>query len=119
MRNERADVLQNRGEREDMDLARQILQPHIEFAEELRQMRHLLRQQQRELEARRDAPPRRADDGAGMLNGLVHGLQPLKIDVRSPKFENKLATNPLKRVDEAFKIFIVENALDGRAKICF
>lgn len=123
-----------RNERVDIELARQIIQPHNAhnaLVEELQQMRHMLQQQQRQLDALRAAPPRRVEDNAGMLNGLVHGFQSLKLDVKSPKFDNELLTNPrafvnqleeyflLKRVDEAFKIFIVENALDGRSKIWF
>lgn len=62
-----------------------------------------------------------------MLNGLLHGIQSMNINIKPPRFGNDLMANPsefvrqvkkyfvVKKVSDETKLLLLETLLDGRA----
>ena len=121
-----------RGERERYERVSRSLFPAPDpMAEELQSLRNLLYRQQQQIDELRASPERRVDVDAGMLNRLVRGIQTVRLEVNAPKFEDECTMNPqefitelekyflVTRVEEGYKMSVVEGALDGRAKIWY
>lgn len=109
---------------------------------ELQALRAVCEQQQQDIaRLRAEIPPLRAagpadlppqaNGNAGMLDGLIRGMQSIKIDIPLPKFGNDVNLHPreflesfekylrIKRVGDDCKMLIVESALEGRAKVWY
>ena len=68
------------------------------------------------------------DRNAGMLNGLVNGIQSINITIKPPRFGNDYTANPsefleqvqkyflVKKVQDDCQLFVLETLLDGRAR---
>ena len=68
------------------------------------------------------------DRNAGMLNGLVNGIQSMNITIKPPRFGNDYTANPsefleqvqkyflVKKVQDDCQLFVLETLLDGRAR---
>lgn len=68
------------------------------------------------------------NQNAGMLNGLVHGIHLMNLNIKPPRFGNDLLANPneflelvekyfrIKKVQEDCQLLVLETLLEGRAR---
>lgn len=129
---------QLRVERERLDRQRGEWEAlRLRMVDEMREAREAREAQDREIRRLREENEQlrnnsNATEGgernAGMLNGLVHGIQSMNLNVKLPRFGNDLTVNPnefveqvekyfrVKKVQDECKLLVLETLLDGRAR---